>query len=254
MWTKSRDKWWLQYRVKVRSDLPRPGKRKRGDDDESLSTVIGNIVHRVFECPDILEISREKRQPLLEAMAHNMVASSELASNIDEDEVASRVDSQSCNEIVKDVEEIIKKVQGEEGEEIQNLLKGKDGLSEVEFLLRIGRWNISGRFDKLILDAKGAYKIVDWKTDHGPDWEKIASHYRDHQMKMYALALYRSGRPALTDGKVRVHLALLRRPGVIILSFTPDELNEFALDLEKELRGMDDFADTSAPLRVAAKR
>jgi ATP-dependent helicase/nuclease subunit A len=253
-WCRKPDEWWLRYRVKVRPDIPKPGKQKVGDDVESFRTVIGRMIHRLFEGPDILGFSREKRRPILEAMAHNLLASSQLLDNTDGEEVSPSVDLSIRSTVVREVEEIIEIINGSRTKEIRQLIDDKQGMSEVEFLLKVGRWSIPGRFDKLICDANGAYKIVDWKTDRGPDWESIESSYRDKQMKLYALALYRSGRPSLFEGAVHVHLALLRRPSVTILCFTPALLEEFESSLEKELKEMDEFVQLSAPLRVAAIR
>jgi hypothetical protein len=62
-------------------------------------------------------------------------------------------------------------------------------------------------------------------------------------MRLYALALHRSGRAALLEGEVQVHLALLHHGRVEPLRFSLEELETFASDLEKELQEMDQLAE-----------
>ena len=62
-------------------------------------------------------------------------------------------------------------------------------------------------------------------------------------MKLYALALQQSGRAALIDGAVHVHLALLHHGRVETLHFPLQELEEFADDLEMQLQEMEQFGE-----------
>ena len=128
------------------------------------------------------------------------------------------------------------------GQRVHRLLEAQ-GESEVEFLLNIGRWHITGRFDKLIPRASGGHEIVDWKTDRESDWQEIVKRYRENQMRLYALALHRSGRAALIDGTVQVHLALLQHGRVETLHFPLQELETFADDLEMQLQEMEQFGE-----------
>jgi RecB family exonuclease len=115
-----------------------------------------------------------------------------------------------------------------------------DGEAEVDFILNLGRWRVSGRFDKLLPVGEGRFEIVDWKTDEDGDWQRIVERYRT-QMKLYALALYRCGRAAVEEGRVRVHLALLHSVRVETVGFQPAELEAFARDLEADLKEMDSY-------------
>jgi hypothetical protein len=62
-------------------------------------------------------------------------------------------------------------------------------------------------------------------------------------MKLYALALQQSGRAALIDGAVQVHLALLHHGRVEILRFPVEKLEAFASELQRELQDMDQFGE-----------
>ena len=81
---------------------------------------------------------------------------------------------------------------------------------------------------------------MDWKTDAASPKE-IVKRYEE-QMKIYALALYQSGRAEIVEGTVRVRLALLRHGKVETLRFVPEELETYAKRLEEELRKMDEYA------------
>jgi len=63
----------------------------------------------------------------------------------------------------------------------------------------------------------------------------------DTQMRLYALALHRSGRAAVVQGSIQVHLALLHLGRVQTLRFTEEELEKLAAMLEAELRQMDEY-------------
>ena len=64
------------------------------------------------------------------------------------------------------------------GEPVRKLLEA-DGEAEVPFVLKLGRWQISGRYDKL-LATNGGFEIVDWKTDRQDDPETIVRRHDGH--------------------------------------------------------------------------
>ena len=150
--------------------------------------------------------------------------------------------SPAVDRVVSGVEEILEIICAKGNERVRELLEAP-GEPEVEFLLQVGRWHITGRFDKLLPHPSGGYEIVDWKTDREPNWQDIVRRYREKQMRLYALALVRVGRAALIDGAVQVHLALLHHGRVETLRFPLQELEEFASDLEKELQEMEQFGE-----------
>jgi ATP-dependent exoDNAse (exonuclease V) beta subunit len=257
-WRQSPHDWWLRYRAKVRPHMPKAISKSEiqnpktaisdleieiEDSEENLGMVIGTLVHRLFEMgPAALRTSKENRQALLKAMAANILASSQLRDDPDGEEESAAVGSPILASIVSSVEHLVDRITGEKGTPLHRLLEAQ-GESEVEFLLNLGGWHITGRFDKLIPHASGGYQIVDWKTDRESDWQEIVKRYRENQMRLYALALYRSGRAALLEGEVQVHLALLHHGRVETLRFPLEELETLASDLEKELQEMDRFGE-----------
>ena len=257
-WRQSPHEWWLRFRVKVRPHMPKAISKSEiqnpktaisdleieiEDSEENLGMVIGTLVHRLFEMgPAALRTSKENRQALLQAMAANILASSQLRDDSDGEEESTAVGTPILASIVSSVEHLVDRISGEKGTPIRQLLEAP-GDSEVEFLLNLGGWRITGRFDKLIPQASGGYEIVDWKTDRESDWQEIVKRYRQEQMRLYALALHRSGRAILKDGAVQVHLALLHHGRVETLRFSLEELETFALGLEKELQEMDQLGE-----------
>ena len=241
-WQDKRDEWWLRYRVKVRPHMPKPGKRELEDGDENLGPVMGTLVHRLFEMKELLRTSPEERRPLLKAMAQNQLSNGQREETADGEEESVVVASPAVDRVVSGVEEILEIICAKGNERVRELLEAP-GEPEVEFLLQVGRWHITGRFDKLLPHPSGGYEIVDWKTDREPNWQDIVRRYREKQMRLYALALVRVGRAALIDGAVQVHLALLHHGRVETLRFPLQELEEFASDLEKELQEMEQFGE-----------
>jgi ATP-dependent exoDNAse (exonuclease V) beta subunit len=213
-----------------------------GDSEENVGTVIGTLVHRLFEMgPEALRTSKKDRHALLQAMAANMLAGSALQDDPDGEEESGVVGSHLLDSVVSSAERLVDRINEENETPIRRLLETQ-GEPEVEFLLKLGRWHITGRFDKL-LPHPGGYEIVDWKTDQERDWRKIVKKYRENQMKLYALALHQSGRAALIDGAVQVHLVLLHHGRVESLRFPLQELEAFASELQRELQDMDQFGE-----------
>jgi ATP-dependent helicase/nuclease subunit A len=254
-WAKP-EEWWLKYRVKVRPHMPKISSksetrnpetaipdeaRENGGPEENLGTVLGTLVHRLFELgPEPLQASKENRQALLGSMASNLLAVSQSPDDPEGERESAVVQSPLVDRVVAGVERILERLKGGKAIAVRRLLEA-EGESEVEFLLTIGRWHITGRFDKLMRQSNGSFEIIDWKTDSDADWQQVVKRYRDKQMKLYALALYRSARPALIDGAIHVHLALLHHSRVEVLCFLVDELEAFSSELEKELEAMDRF-------------
>jgi len=267
-WRRSLDEWWRRYRVNVRDNLPKANSKSEirnpkseiqkeigeiSESDDNFGTLVGSMVHRMFEMGrDMLDTSENNRRSLLRAMAANLLANSRLPENADGEEEWPVVDSDTVSTVVSTVEQIIERVNKKDHDEIRRLLE-TPGEAEVQFLLPLGRWHITGRFDKLLPGPDGGWEIVDWKTDRESDSQNIVERY-DKQMRLYALALHRTGRAALIDEAVRVHLALLYHGRVETLNFPLEELDGFAAELEKDLQEMDEFGEESAPLRVAAKQ
>jgi ATP-dependent exoDNAse (exonuclease V) beta subunit len=254
-WRQSAYDWWLRYRVKVRPRMPKANSKSEirnpkteisdfeiGDSEENVGTVIGTLVHRLFEMgPEALRTSQKNRYALLQAMAANMLAGSALQDEPDGEEESAVVGSRPLDSVVSSAERLVDRINEENETPIRRLLDAQ-GEPEVEFLLRLGGWHITGRFDKL-LPHPGGYEIVDWKTDQERDWREIVKKYRENQMKLYALALQQSGRAALIDGAVQVHLALLHHGRVEILRFPVEKLEAFASELQRELQDMDQFGE-----------
>jgi ATP-dependent exoDNAse (exonuclease V) beta subunit len=261
IWRRNPEEWWRRYRVKVRSNISKPNskseirnsnsdigvsKEEVSDFEVNVGTVIGTMVHRMFELgTDAIGGVGINRRPLLQAMAANLMANAPSEENIREQVEGNPVDLDLISSVVSSVEQIIGNIGKKEFELIRKLFEAP-GEAEVEFLIPLGRWHITGRFDKLVPHPNGGWEIVDWKTDQEPDWRKTVQRYREGQMSLYALALYRTGRAALIDGGVQVHLALLHHGRVETLNFPLEELNGFAVELEKELQEMDEFGGKSA--------
>jgi len=257
-WSRNQDEWRLFYRHKVRPHMPKAsskleirnlntgmvlGDAEANEAEETLGTIIGTMVHRMFEMgQEVNKLPYKNRKQLLQAMAANLLSGTQFQGDADEDEGSAGVSLEMIDQAVSGVENILGRIHETEYAEIRRLLgePGQPkGQTEVEFLLPLGRWHIKGRFDKLIAHPRGGWEIVDWKTDEANPKE-IVKRY-DEQMRIYALALYRAGRAALVDGAIRVHLALLHHGRVESLRFTPEELENHAGLLEDELRRMDEY-------------
>src|SRR5205085_2928764 len=83
------------------------------DSEENLGTVIGTLVHRLFELgPEALRTSKENRQALLKAMAANILASSQLRDDPDGEEESTAVASPILASIVSSVERLVDRLSG----------------------------------------------------------------------------------------------------------------------------------------------
>jgi ATP-dependent helicase/nuclease subunit A len=240
IWHEDRAAWELKYRLHVCPAVEAATRLVFGEDSQSadrpLGTVIGTLVHRLFEMPEVLDRTAAELRRLLEAMAANLLASS-VSETTEGEESPPAVDPVAQHRVVGAVEGVLQRLRGGQpgAESVQRLLTAA-GETEVAFGLALGRWHLSGRFDKL-LAADGGFEIVDWKTDREAEADQIVRRHRP-QMKLYALALLRAGRAALTAGGVRVHLALLHHMRVRRLTFSPARLEAFATRLEREVDAM----------------
>jgi ATP-dependent exoDNAse (exonuclease V) beta subunit len=236
--------WWLKYRVQLDPHMKLPDKAGPSgapqNGEGNLGTVIGTLVHRLFEMPRALQAeSPDGFRKLLEAMAAGLLLASPL-DRPDEEESPIPADSDTVNAVANAVERLWQRLhaRGADGGPIRELLEAA-GETEVPFILKLGRWQISGRYDKL-LACHGGFEIVDWKTDKEDKAETVVKRH-EAQMRLYALALHRAGLAALVNGKVRVHLAMLHLMRTKTLSFSPAELEAFAGELLYELQWMDAY-------------
>jgi len=235
---------WLKYRVHLdpHVKLPDSGLRsEQAQSDGGLGTVIGTLVHRLFEMPGALPQQQpEALRKLLEAMAASLLSAPSRVDVLPEEESPILADLEAIRIVADAVERIWLRLHADEGsgKQIRELIEAA-GETEVPFILKLGCWQVSGRYDKL-LTANGGFEIVDWKTDKEDDPETIVRRH-EPQMRLYALALHRAGLAALVDGRVRVHLAMLHPMLVKPMSFLPEDLEAFADELAHELQQMDTY-------------
>lgn len=267
-WRANAWEWWLKYRMQLDPHVKSPSIDFRSEESQTnggqLGTVIGTLVHRLFEMPGPLQTeSRAGFRQLLEAMAASLLLSASSPGNAEEDSTI-EADPHMVGCVADAVEQIWQRLyasgslyasasggrqppvtsshqgadaaRSQEVWQIRQLLEAA-GETEVPFILKLGRWQVSGRYDKL-LATDGGFEIVDWKTDKDEDAGAIARRH-EPQMRLYALALHRAGLAGYVNGSVRVHLVLLHLLQVWPLRFSPSELEEFAGELAKELHEMD---------------
>jgi ATP-dependent exoDNAse (exonuclease V) beta subunit len=223
--------------------LPTAGLRDDGPQSGSsqLGTAIGTLVHRLFEMPGALQHQTPQAfRKLLEAMAAGLLLAPSPLEGAGDEESPILADPETIRVVADAVEQIWQRLHKATGAQVRELIEAA-GETEVPFVLKVGRWQISGRYDKL-LARNGGFEIVDWKTDREAEPETIVRRH-EPQMRLYALALRRTGMAALVDGKIRVHLAMLYPMLVAPLSFSPADLETFAKELANELEEMDAYED-----------
>ncbi|HLJ96003.1 MAG TPA: UvrD-helicase domain-containing protein [Gemmataceae bacterium] len=242
-WRDNRWEWWLRYRLHLAPRVALPCPDLAGGNAESdgpnLGTVIGTLVHRLFEMPTALrQLQREGLRQLIEAMAANLLLSPASLTGAADAEGLSIADPKQVRSVTDAVEQIWQRLHAADGsgKAVRELLEAA-GDPEVPFVLKLGRWQVSGRYDKL-LRKNGGLEIVDWKTDKESDPATILRRH-EPQMRLYALALHCTGQAATVNGKIRVHLAMLHPLVVAPLSFLPADLEVFGGELAEELRQMD---------------
>ena len=132
-------------------------------------TVVGTLVHRA------LELATPGRGPItLDWLVGLQTA---LAEDEDIDPL----------EVAKEALSILQSPKLADHPEIEALVNAS-GRSEVDLVLPLGPWRLTGRLDKVFAAMEsGGPSFVDWKTDHSAP-EKIEETYRPI-MKLYALAL-----------------------------------------------------------------
>jgi ATP-dependent exoDNAse (exonuclease V) beta subunit len=233
LWRTDREAWWLRHRSQLMPHVRKPLVDSRDREEAaSLGTVIGTLVHRVCQMgftdsckhPDQLD-------DLLKAMAV-----CELDALVGEEGSRGAAASE-VQAVVAAVKAIWRRLQAvDEGTAAIRALLDARGQPEVPFRLRIGGWQISGRYDKLVQRANGL-EVVDWKTDADPEIQLILTRHRA-QMQLYALALWRSGRAHVQADSLSVHLAMLHHMRVEVLRFPADELAAFESELSTDLKSM----------------
>jgi len=191
----------------------------------------------LLEMRDVISLT--STNDLLPVMAGNLLSQSAVDWPAN-GEVAPLIPPDEVQEVVAAAQAILQKVGADESRanEIRALVEAP-GETEVDFVLRLGRWHITGRFDKLLATPSGN-QIVDWKTDRDEDPATIIKRYQN-QMKLYALALYRIGKAAIDQGAVPVRLVLLHHLQVVSLSFAVAELEAFAACLATEFTRMETY-------------
>jgi len=176
-----------------------------GEDEARFGKLIGTSVHRMFEMRHALDgldgVERKKSIERLVAHAVEKARSDEMLLHFSQEritEVASKAD-------------LIVAKHGKPGSNLFNLLEQR-GTSEVDFTIRIGRWVISGRIDRLLENGEA----IDWKTDQGRKKE-IEGKYRP-QMLVYSLAMLQRRRQMGQHGSepVIIHLAMTKGNGDIV--------------------------------------
>jgi ATP-dependent helicase/nuclease subunit A len=245
MWAKRPWRWWLKYRMQLDAHVKAPSSSlvaERGPATGSrgqLGTVVGTLVHRLLEMPNAWpQQSAAAFRSLLEAMAAGLLLSAPSLDHPEEEEVSIPADPETVRAIVDAVEHLWGRLHQASGTSIRELLQAA-GETEVPFILQLGRWQVSGRYDKL-LTTKDGLEIVDWKTDKDDEPETIVRRH-EPQMRLYALALHRAGLAAFPNGKVRVHLAMLHPMRVKPVNFLPSDLDAFADELARELEQMEAY-------------
>jgi ATP-dependent exoDNAse (exonuclease V) beta subunit len=242
--------WWLKYRVHVspRVEAARvmPTTEARR---EEIGKLVGTLVHRLMEMPAIQRESTKTLTEILKAMAMRSLASDGPA----QQHADQPGDGPSANEsLVGEVADSALKVwsrlrDSDQGRSLRELLAAP-GRTEVDFALRLGCWNVIGRFDKL-LRVENGLEIIDWKTDAA--LSNNLERYKA-QMKLYVLALVRAKQAAISNDGVRVYLAMLHHePRLELLRFHISEIEAFERDLILEFAEMSVYAPGHALTALA---
>jgi ATP-dependent helicase/nuclease subunit A len=241
LWASDKRAWHLKYRAQLLPQIKLPVLEKpvarSQRQDLKYGRITGILVHRLLEMRDVISLT--STNDLLPVMAGNLLSQSAVDWPAN-GEVAPLIPPDEVQEVVAAAQAILQKVGADESRanEIRALVEAP-GETEVDFVLRLGRWHITGRFDKLLATPSGN-QIVDWKTDRDEDPATIIKRYQN-QMKLYALALYRIGKAAIDQGAVPVRLVLLHHLQVVSLSFAVAELEAFAACLATEFTRMETY-------------
>ena len=227
------NEWAMRYRHHVQAHVGAIPKHlsdgKKRDVDSDVGKHVGTLVHRGLEMGTALPKKVNDRRALL--VAHAAALINERGRDPDEPGSADPDASRTLPEVIAETAlNILAKVLP------NNPFKGLlevEGEAEVDFVLPIGNWIITGRFDRLIRGDGDRWDIVDWKTDE-MSADEIVEEYRP-QMKLYALALFESQPQAERTEEVVVHLAMTAHGQSQRLSFGASELVDYRSKLESEL-------------------
>jgi ATP-dependent helicase/nuclease subunit A len=234
-WHKDRREWRLRYRLHLQPRLPDVSQARSPlteFDGWLLDPLIGTLVYRLLTLPRMPSRAAEQQRLLL-ALAANLLTA-ESCSGADAKAAAELLaDPDVLTAIAETAGSLVQSISASKtgGPEVRRLLTA-EGESDVSFCLRLGRWHVVGAFGKLLRKSDG-YELIDWSAGLIPESEQLG------RSRLLALALHRSGRAALADGKVGCHVALLHRPAVETLALAPGELDLFAEELTHELEEMD---------------
>lgn len=235
-WRRNPREWWLNYRAHVAMTPGRAGVASAEEFHQDPSHAIGTLVHRLARMGDALEsLPARNLRELLETMAGNLLAAPSLDPATGEYRLTPVLPA-TVRQVVDATLRVLdrwRKEPAKDGEAGQLLAAA--GETDVDFTLKLGRWLIAGRFDKLIATGEG-YEIVSWgtaseaKTDAHPTLASLS-----------ALALYRTGKADLTQESVTVRAIHFPSWKTQTFPFTLRALETFAEDLKKELNAMAAF-------------
>lgn len=197
-----------------------------GEDEARFGKLVGTSVHRIFEMRHALDgLDGEERKRSIERLVAHAVEKAR------SDEMLLHFPQERIAEVAAKADGIVAK-HGKPGSELFNLLE-QPGVSEVDFTIRIGRWVISGRMDRLLVNGEA----IDWKTDQGSEKE-IAQKYRP-QMFVYSLAMLQRRREMGEHGSepVVIQLAMTKGNGAIVpMIYQVAEIDAFHEKLSRILR------------------
>lgn len=209
-------------------------------DERALGAVVGTLVHRLLAMgPGALGTATVDFDRRVAAMATAL-----LDAGMESDALETESPQPSdVDLVIARTKEILGRLR-QTDQAARNVCKllAAPGLTEVPFLLPLGRWRLRGRFDKLIAAGPdGRCILVDWKTDR-------IGHAADHkpQLGIYALALSRAGRASRADGTVDAKLVFLQSAEIVEMTFSASDLDELAKELERDLAKLDQSPDVPA--------
>ncbi len=232
LYVKDRAEWEMTHVHKVKPRARKIAQALLGEEktaDPKLGSLVGTLVHRALELGDAYPADAKQARQWLRAQAA-AIAETRLSDPDETNDPDETVRATHLEGAVSTAQSILKDVLP--NNPFRGLLDA-EGDAEVDFSLVIGNWTITGRYDRLIRGADGAWEIVDWKTDSAAV-EKIVKKYHD-QMKLYALALYRSLVVEKRPKAVVVHLAMTHDKKSERLEFPAGELEAYAEELAKRL-------------------
>jgi ATP-dependent helicase/nuclease subunit A len=125
------------------------------------------------------------------------------------------------------------------------------GKTEVPFTLKLNRWLVRGRFDKLVSSQQApGYALIDWKTGTGAAQGAAERYHPQMQLYALALALARTGHAARLEEGVQVQLVFLETAEIVTTFFNDETLRAFSSNIDHDLESIDDSCDS---LKVAGR-